>query len=160
MGVGPWTCNARGAGASQVRDVGGTHEDHKGSLGQVIRADGDQEKWLTHVLLLFSPSTLQLLTFFFLFKGMTFNLFLKKINFLSFQLLHKPMHFLGLCSTLSCLISILPFPITCFPFVLAPVPPPTACILPTLAQLPCPVPGLWALHTRPCPLPRPGGTND
>lgn len=63
MGAGPCTRDARRAGASQALGVGGTCEDHKCSLGRVIRADGDQGKRLTRVLLLFFPSTLQLSTF-------------------------------------------------------------------------------------------------
>lgn len=51
---------------SQALGVGVTREDHGGSLGQVIRADGDLGKWLWLILLLSFPSTLhlhQLLTF-------------------------------------------------------------------------------------------------
>lgn len=97
--------------------------------------------------------SISLFFFFFLFKGITFNLLLKKIHFLHSRLLYKPMHSLELCSPLSCPIPILPFPITCFPLPL--VPPPTACIPPALAQPPCPAPGLRALHTRPAPFPGP-----
>lgn len=55
------------SGASQALDGGGTCEEHKGSLGGVTRADGDQEKWLMHVLLLPFTSILQYFTFFFSF---------------------------------------------------------------------------------------------
>lgn len=56
MGAGPCTHDA---GASQALAVGGRRKDHRGSLGQIIRADRDQN-WLMWVLLLSFPSTLQL----------------------------------------------------------------------------------------------------
>lgn len=102
------------------------------------------------VLLHSKPFNLQFLTCVLvsLFKGVTFILLLKRMISLSSQLLLKPLLSGTPASSPSCLSSLHSSPSPSLPSLLP---------LPASFQ---PSPSLPALHSRPCPLPRPGGTND